>query len=425
MTRLRAVTRWVRTGRPLTAQGRLLLPDARALAEALDVDAFCRDHARSADDLPDVSLLIAWARQARLLRVIKGRMVPVRSGAALLNRPIELWHRAFAALGELGEHLGGSNVFGAPSLFGMSLGEAFPLLLLELYSAGGAPVPVERFLRRVRDAINERFGCVVDDLAGDVEQRLWRRDVAAVIDALELLGAITLGESHEHDELTELAGRDDPDPTLVSLTPIGLWAVRELLLEQGVPAPLVGELAAEDVEYVCVRLAGVRMRVAEAELTAWVRARSVRAAADELARLLRRTDKPAHRALALYALRRTPSDATGVRRDGERREHPCPLPPGRSPRTWPLPVRAAGGRAQRSTEIGSVAKRAPTRALPRPRAREIAATLPELWRGRSGRTRKIVDLTTGDGQEPSAAATTSVASSWIRARCSGPLKLSA
>ena len=339
VARLRAVTRWVRTGRPLTAQGRLLLPDARALAEALDVDAFCRDHARSADDLPDVSLLIAWARQARLLRVIKGRMVPVRSGAALLNRPIELWHRAFAALGELGEHLGGSNVFGAPSLFGMSLGEAFPLLLLELYSAGGAPVPVERFHRRVRDAINERFGCVVDDLAGDVEQRLWRRDVAAVIDALELLGAVTLGESHEHDELTELAGRDDPDPTLVSLTPIGLWAVRELLLEQGVPAPLVGELAAEDVEYVCVRLAGVRMQVAEAELTAWVRARSVRAAADELARLLRRTDEPAHRALALFALRANAERRDGVRRDGERREHPCPLPPGRSPRTWPLPVR--------------------------------------------------------------------------------------
>ena len=29
-----------------------------------------------------------------------------------------------------------------------------------------------------------------------------------------------------------------------------------MLLEQGVPAPLVGELAGEDVEYVCVRLAG-------------------------------------------------------------------------------------------------------------------------------------------------------------------------
>jgi hypothetical protein len=334
LARLRTVTRWVRTGRPLTADGRLLLTDARALAGTLGVDAFSRDHARTADDLPETSLLVAWARQARLIRVVKGRLVPVKGAAPLLGRPIELWHRAFAALGDLGEHFGGSNVFGAPSLFGMSLGEALPILLFELYAAGGEPVPLELFHRLVREAVNERFGCVVDDLAGDVEQRLWRRDVTALLDALELLGAVTLGESHEHQALTALAGRDDPDPTLVALTPIGLWAVRELLLEQGVPAPLAGELADEDVEYVCVRLAGVRQEVAEAELAAWVAARSPRAAADELARLLRRTDEPAHRTLALYALRRNGERwrTTGDREPGR------PLP-SRGPRTGPLPIR--------------------------------------------------------------------------------------
>jgi hypothetical protein len=304
LARLRAVTRWVRTGRPLTTDGHLLLSDARTLAAALGVDAFSREHARTAGDLPEIGLLVAWARQARLVRVVKGRLVQVKSAAPLLSQPIELWHRAFVALGELGEHFGGSNVFGAPSLFGMPLGEALPILLLELYAAGGDPVPVERFHRVVREEINRRFGCVVDDLAGDVEQRLWRRDVTALLDALELLGAVALGESHEHATLTELAGRDDPDPTLVALTPIGLWAAREGLLARGVPAPLVGELSGDDVEYVCVRLTGVRQEVAEAELAAWVAARSPRAAADELARLLRRTDEPAHRALALSALRR-------------------------------------------------------------------------------------------------------------------------
>jgi hypothetical protein len=313
LARLRALCRWVRTGRPLTADGRLLLPDARALAAALDVDAFSREHARSADDLPEISLLVAWARQARLLRVVKGRLVPVKGAAPLLSRPIELWQRAFGALGAVGDHFGGSNVFGAPSLFGMSLGEAFPILLLDLYAAGGEPIALELFHRRVRDEVNDRFGCVVDDLAGDVEQRLWRRDVTALVDALELLGAVTLGESHDHAALTDLAGRDDPDPTLVALTPIGLWGVRELLLEQGVPAPLVGELAHEDVEYVCVRLAGLRREVVEAELTAWVAARDVRTAADELARFLRRTDDPAHRALALFALERAAESGSGPR----------------------------------------------------------------------------------------------------------------
>jgi len=346
--RLRTVARWVRTGRPLTTDGRLLLADARALAGALGVDAFSRDHARTADDLPETSLLVAWARQARLLRVVKGRLVPVKSATALLGRPIELWQRAFVAIGTLGEHFGGSNVFGAPSLFGMSLGEALPILLLDLYAAGGDPLPVELFHRRVREAVNERFGCIVDDLAGDVEQRLWRRDVTAVLDALELLGAVHLTESHDHEMLTELAGRDDPDPTLVALTPIGLWGVREMLLDQGAPAPLVGELAHEDVEYVCVRLAGARREVAEAELTAWVVARSPRAAADELARLLRRTDEPAHRALALYALRRN-----GERRDDVRAGRPLAagsVVAGRGPRTGPLAIRARD--ALRAGEAG-------------------------------------------------------------------------
>ena len=162
----------------------------------------------------------------------------VKSAAPLLSRPIEMWKRAFEAIGGIGEHFGGTNVFGAPSLFGMSLGEAFPMLLTLLYAAGGDPIPVERFHRRVREAVNARMGCVVDDLAGDVEQRLWRRDVTALLDALELLGAVHLEESHADDDdahraLVELAGRDDPDPTLVGLTPIGLWAVREMLVESG------------------------------------------------------------------------------------------------------------------------------------------------------------------------------------------------
>ena len=274
LARLRAFTRWVRAGRALTREGRLLLSDARAVADALDLDHFSRDRARTSDEMPEITLLMAWARQARLVRVQRGRLMQVRTSAALLSRPIELWRRAFEAVGGIGEHFGGSNVFGAPSLFGMSLGEAFPILLHHLYAAGGDPIPVELFHRIVRDTVNERMGCVVDDLAGDVEHRLWRRDVTALLDALELLGAVHLSESldgENHEELIALAGRDDPDPTLVALTPIGIWAVQEMLTEQGVHAPLVGELAEEDIEYVCVRMSGVRSEVAEAELTAWVR----------------------------------------------------------------------------------------------------------------------------------------------------------
>ena len=196
LARLRGFTRWVRAGRSLTRDGRLQLGDARAVAEALDLDHFARDRARAGDELPEIMLLFSWARQARFVRVVRGHLVQVKSAAPLLSRPIEMWKRAFEAVGGIGEHFGGSNVFGAPSLFGMSLGEAYPMLLTLLYAAGGDPIPLERFHRCVREAVNARMGCVVDDLTGDVEQRLWRRDVTALLDALELLGAVHLEESH-------------------------------------------------------------------------------------------------------------------------------------------------------------------------------------------------------------------------------------
>ena len=307
---LRRLTRWVRVQRRLTREGRLVLADALSLADELGLDQLYRDSARTSDDLPETSLMLHWAKAARLVRTVHGRLVPVKSAAPVLNRPIELWRRVFGSVGRLGDHLGGTDVFGAPSLFGMSLADAFPILWLELYAAGGGPVPVELFHRLVREAVNTECGCVVDDLAGDVEQRLWRRDVTALLDALELLGAVELGEtldSDELDDLVDLAGRDDPDPTLVSLTPMGLWAVHETLVDQGLHAPLPGELADEDIEYVCVRMSTVRAAVAEAELGAWVAAREAPVAARELTRFLARTDDPVHRRLALHALARTGS----------------------------------------------------------------------------------------------------------------------
>ncbi|MBP2367103.1 hypothetical protein [Pseudonocardia parietis] len=302
---LRRLTVWVRAGRRLTSDGRLGRVDALDLAAHLQLDHLYRETARTSDDLPEVSLLLRWARAARLVRVVRGRLLPVKTAGPLLNRPIELWRRVFESVGRLGDNLGGTDVFGAPSLFGMSMSEAFPMLWVGLYCAGGGPVPLEHFHRQVRDTVNDEAGCVVDDLAGDVEQRLWRRDVTALLDACELLGAIELSETLDADELdalSQVAHRDDPDPTVVMLTPMGLWAVHEYLLEQGMHVPSPGELADEDVEYLCVRMDGVRREVAEAELAAWTRARETGDAVRELDRFLRRCEVPAHRSLALHAL---------------------------------------------------------------------------------------------------------------------------
>ena len=86
--------------------GRLQLGDARAVAEALDLDHFARDRARAGDELPEITLLFSWARQARFVRVVRGRLVQVKNAAPLLSRPIEMWKRAFEAIGGIGEHFG-------------------------------------------------------------------------------------------------------------------------------------------------------------------------------------------------------------------------------------------------------------------------------------------------------------------------------
>ncbi|MDN5916588.1 MAG: hypothetical protein L0I76_16050 [Pseudonocardia sp.] len=341
LDQLRKLTRWVRAGRRLTSDGRLNRADALDLARHLDLDHIYRDKARTSDDLPEVSLLLRWARAARLVRPVCGRLVPVKSAAPVLSRPIELWQRVFESVGRLGDNLGGTDVFGAPSLFGMSLAQAFPMLWVSLYAAGGGPIPLERFHRLVRDTVNADCGCVVDDLAGDVEQRLWRRDVTALLDAMELLGAIELGETLDSDELADLvdlAQRDDPDPTVVTLTPMGLWAVHQHLVEQGLHVPAPGELADEDIEYVCVRLSGVRTDVAEAELTAWAEARRPADAARELDRFLRRCGVAAHRGMALHALEQTGQHGPAAAHRGRDGPATEPTPAQRTSSSSPAPA---------------------------------------------------------------------------------------
>lgn len=52
-----------------------------------------------------------------------------------------------------------------------------------------------------------------------------------------------------------MSARDDPDLTLAALTPIGLWAVNRMLVKQGVPAPVLGELAGTEPSELHRRLA--------------------------------------------------------------------------------------------------------------------------------------------------------------------------
>jgi hypothetical protein len=107
--RLRRFTSWVGQGRKLTQKGRLTLADAKALVELLgtadQVDPVIGDEVfrtRSSAELPEVAVTFAWARAACLVRVVHGRVVPVKRSQPLLDRTLDLWGRALDGLRQLG-----------------------------------------------------------------------------------------------------------------------------------------------------------------------------------------------------------------------------------------------------------------------------------------------------------------------------------
>ncbi|MGO4420444.1 hypothetical protein AB4Z54_17360, partial [Streptomyces sp. MCAF7] len=86
-------------GRELTKTGRLRLADARELVRTLDTGDQA-DQVRTSAELPRLNLLFAWAKQARLIRVAKGRVYAVAKACSVLADPLALWGRAFEAFFE-------------------------------------------------------------------------------------------------------------------------------------------------------------------------------------------------------------------------------------------------------------------------------------------------------------------------------------
>ncbi|MEU3163073.1 hypothetical protein [Streptosporangium sp. NPDC006930] len=299
---LTALTGWVgKEGRPLTKTGDLRAADVRELAELLGTGE--RDQrAHDSAQTPRVSLLLAWAKKARLVRVRKDRLVPVAKAAPLLRDPEALWLRAFEAVFELGTAICAPN--SGESGFSMlvtAFDELLPDVLNTMYSLP-APIPVARLQETVWLACQEYF--LLDFAENGSRQEVWRRrvdeDLLGVFDVLSRLGAVEtshgvpdelyssdlrpgfvegIGELTEEDLplppeacarlLTRLA---EPGP-LVWLTPLGTRAVRERLLADGRDAPLIGELVdVEAGELLGVIAQHYTQETALAELEGWLAA---------------------------------------------------------------------------------------------------------------------------------------------------------
>ena len=114
------LARWVGAGRKLTPTGRLTMNDARTLVQLLqtadEIDPKVGDRVfrtRSSEDLHELALLLRWAREVGLIRVVNGRLVPVKKNAALLGRPLDLWTAMFDAIsGSTADLVGRSGAAG-------------------------------------------------------------------------------------------------------------------------------------------------------------------------------------------------------------------------------------------------------------------------------------------------------------------------
>jgi hypothetical protein len=315
--RLRRFTSWVGQGRKLTQKGRLTLADGKALVELLGtadaVDPVIGDEVfrtRSSAELPEVAVTFAWARAARLVRVVHGRVVPVKRSQPLLDRPLDLWERALDGLRQLGPDIFDERLLW--SFLADDLDSLIPALLSALYLAD-EPVP----LRALADhAWNDvRGGYVLDD---EPTERLatWRWKVAADLDRilrhLELLGAVgrvpapAEPAADADDELPlearYLLGGEEMLEVAFRLTPLGLWGANRLLRGLGVDAPAVGDLAEADAATLVARCADLDPETCQEELRTWCEARGPEVAAAELMAFLRRTDEPQARMLGFTAL---------------------------------------------------------------------------------------------------------------------------
>ncbi|WP_254885893.1 hypothetical protein [Streptomyces sp. NA02950] len=299
-------------GRELTKAGRLRVADGQDLVRALDTGDPV-EQVRTSAELPRVNLLFAWAKQARLIRVAKGRVYAVAKARPVLADPLALWERAFEAFFELrGPLLGGPNGYDATSMLFDVYQDVLPDVLNTLYSLP-YPMPWPRLRDSVHLAYRMSFAL---GGAPEREQRAWLldadHDLRRVLDVLEYFGAITREQGMADPvfldtaldepptgpqlpagmpaELSQLLGplptAPDPGATargkelreelasgpveLIRLTDLGTRSVRQRLLAQGRSAPLVGELThAPAAGLLGVLAQEYDPEHAEAELAAW------------------------------------------------------------------------------------------------------------------------------------------------------------
>ncbi|TDC52353.1 hypothetical protein E1281_19120 [Actinomadura sp. KC345] len=173
-------------------------------------------------------------------------------------------------------------------------------VLIHLYEQEG-PTEPEALLGALLDHVEESYDLTDADTMPELVSDAFYLELKA----LEAWG------------VTETSGKGR------ALTPLGVWAVRELLLADGFVAPVIGDLAGARASELVAGLTWYRPEAADEEIGGWLARHDPKDAAADLLDVMR-TGGPGARNLAAAVLRRIGPEAAAVVRAA--REHPLVSP---------------------------------------------------------------------------------------------------
>jgi hypothetical protein len=181
------------------------------------------------------------------------------------------------------------------------LGNLYLLSVTETGSGGAAdagtgpgPVPLPALAASM--IVPDDMGEPTDDILEQVSEAMMRLDDQfRVLEPIGLVEYTPVDEAlmAEEGDAEAVAVGDDEDVSrygLVRLTPLGLYGVRQRMLEAGVAAPAVGELADKGADVLLAGVARFPEASARAETGEWLARREPLAAARELLAAAKGTD---------------------------------------------------------------------------------------------------------------------------------------
>ena len=209
-------------GAPLTTKGNLKLDDARALVGLLGTDDVVDPEfgdrtfrTSSSEELEELTFLVDWAKDAGAVRVVKGRMLPVKAWAG--RSTLDNAERCFEQLVEPGPLF---RRFRFSSFLDdlNDLLDSGVLHWLTMLLAPGAEIPFDAFVEIATDEAHHQLDDIIPPLLRDHLEGTIVRQVSAAFDALVTAGVVEWPDRRDE--------RPEVGPSLwiggtLHLTPLG------------------------------------------------------------------------------------------------------------------------------------------------------------------------------------------------------------